>query len=480
MRRVCCALFCAVAFLLPNYLHSQETLIGKLNKEIKKEAAKLKEATKGLKDSIAGKRESLRTYIKSAFLSLAEQVSLITTSFREEVASSINSVRRTLAKASGVGRRKIERVREIPPLERRQISSPFLEADFMEKYGIVKLWVSYISSSGAKKALLTGDTLFIEDNRNEVSAINLNDGTVKWVVPLKRGTDFLPVADKKYLYLTIGGSVMAVTLSDGSMVWWKGLLYVPTSRFYITHDYLISGTVGGMVVAFSKENLAVAWRYRTDDEVVSRPFPEKELIFVGSIKGTVSCHSPERRITHWKGRTGEKIFGDIVVYGERLYAATAGHSLFCFSKASGKILWTALCQGPIYRSPWVDQKRIYTRAELDGIYAFDLESGRNLWYIEGGQTPLANGAKNIYILTDSREIIAVEKETGKIQWRQSAVPFEFFVENLISNRLYLVSADGQVFALEITSDRFLLAPARAPEEKAPEVAPPTEVKAEEE
>ena len=447
------------------------TLVGRADEAAKKGADKIKELAGEIKESVSEEGAKLRENLKSVTTTIRDQINTLATAFKDQVAYGVQSLKSGVASVAGPrATRPTVRTAEVIPAERPPIKSELLDDHFLQEQGIVKLWSTDVSALGARKVLLQDDVLYIEDNNNDISAIRLSDGRVKWIYPLRRPSDLELVGDKSRLYVFLAGTVLAIDRDEGGSLWWKNLRHVPTSPAFVTNNLLIMGTIGGVLVGVSKDDLTVSWRFKVDGEVISRPYYQEGILHAATQKGKIVACDPVHLNTLWTYPTSDKFSAPIVSDLSKIYVAGRDYVLYSFYRERGAVVWTGLTEGAIYDPPWVDRENIYVHAEADGLYAFDVKRGKLLWRLGSGIQPLAIGQKNVYVQLEGPRVAAVERATGKIVWERDAMPFNFFIQNTRSNTMYLVSQDGQVVALQVRSDKPTLT-APTEEKPAEKVAP---------
>ncbi len=147
----------------------------------------------------------------------------------------------------------------------------------------------------------------------------------------------------------------------------------------------------------------------------------------------------------WKPRE----HGGITVspHGTWLYAASAT-GLRAYVAASGEELWTAATTERIDSQPVVDNGAAYAVTRAGAVYAFDAVTGHSLWpepsrLQAAVQAPLAADAQRLYVAADPGAIVALNRSTGKPEWRYNA---EITREFLIEGQSGVLPAGSLVFA----------------------------------
>lgn len=176
--------------------------------------------------------------------------------------------------------------------------------------------------------------------------------------------------------------------------------------------------------------------------------------------------SPTEKIK-WKAELPGPGASSPIVVGDRIYVTCYSgfavsptdmgdmknlkRHMVCLDRATGKVIWTQAVDaaqpedeyegigvtqhGYASHTPVSDGKNVYAFFGKSGMYAFD-KDGKQLWHADTGKgsDPRGWGSasspilfKNLVIATatsEARALIALDKESGKVAWRQEADGFE--------------------------------------------------------
>jgi len=141
----------------------------------------------------------------------------------------------------------------------------------------------------------------------------------------------------------------------------------------------------------------------------------------------------------------------------------------------GTVKWTFQTEAAIWGSPTVQDGTVYIGSDDGNLYALSASSGDVKWKFAAGgivrSTPVLAGDGRAYISSDDGFVYAVDSLTGAQAWRSdignvtavrdvsgNADPTFDYVQSspvVVENRLYVGSADGNVYALDAGTGEIL-------------------------
>lgn len=322
-----------------------------------------------------------------------------------------------------------------------------LEADSKLK----EIWDSNFGEGSSKRDFLIASPIiaykvvFAIDADGIVSAYRLDDGRKIWKKRLKAlNKDDNSVAMKgaglaefnKKIYATTGfGGVFCLDMTTGKELWRKD--YEAPIR--------IAPTVGAnRVFVQTFDNTLVALNAESGEEIwkITNDFENTTLV-----GGASPAYNPDL---------------DVVI------AAFSNGELRAFKASTGTPLWVDLLVSKkrtnslsnitaIKANPVIDGDRVYAVGYNSILAAIDLRTGARVWEKELGSNnqPWIAG-DYLYVLTNDFDLLAFEKNSGKIVWNTS-IPYGDELEDrsgvfgsgplLAENRLIVATSNGYVFAV---------------------------------
>jgi len=125
----------------------------------------------------------------------------------------------------------------------------------------------------------------------------------------------------------------------------------------------------------------------------------------------------------WRASMGRGVRGSPALGESVVAVGTADKNLVLVDRASGDVLWRSHLDGSVRAGPLLDEDRLYvaTESQPQGrVYAIRLRDGRQLWRAPAGSVtaPLAFDGEAIYAGTEEGQVLRLEPERGKVEWRR--------------------------------------------------------------
>lgn len=191
-----------------------------------------------------------------------------------------------------------------------------------------------------------------------------------------------PVLDGETAYIaSMDGSMYAIDITDGSLVWQRELGNAMVSSPVLGEDgSLYIGSFDSQVMAIDSQDGSVLWRADTDDWVWGSPTLDGETLYVTDMSGNMYALDAADGSQLWSVSGEGAATGSPLVYGENIYYVTQGGELYAVSP-EGAIRWSrSIEEASLYGSPVVfGDLLIVKSADTETIlYAYD-ENGQAQW-----------------------------------------------------------------------------------------------------
>lgn len=301
--------------------------------------------------------------------------------------------------------------------------------------------------------IIAYNVVFAIDAEGVVTARRLSDGKQIWRKRLKsqnkaeRGSSLkgagLAEFNKK-IYATTGfGGIFCLNMLDGEQIWRKDMEMPIRIAPTVNAGRVLVQSFDNTLSALDAENGEILWKSQTDYESTT---------LVG---GASPAYSPEM---------------DVVI------AAFSNGELRAFKASTGTPLWADLLVShkrtnslaeitAIKANPVIDGNKVFAVGYNSVLTAIDLRTGARIWEREMGSTnqPWVAG-DYLYVLTNDFDLLALNKENGKIIWN-TAIPKGTDSDEkngvfgsgplLADNRLIVTTSNGYIFAVSPYSGEIL-------------------------
>lgn len=350
-------------------------------------------------------------------------------------------------------------------------------------------WLPFVGNGDSDKAKLEPAKLAKFDPevrlRREWSA-GVGDGLGKKYLRIR------PAVAADRIYLADGyGLVEARQRYDGKRIWrvrvgkdpngvfhWLNV-FDRADRSYLSGavglglGYVLIGTTRGEVIALSAADGKEVWRVEVGSEVLAPPVGGSGLVFVRTIDGRLLALEREDGSVRWSfdnqvpvltlRGTGTPIYDDGVVY-----AGFANGMVTAVKADTGEPVWQHRVMLPEGRSelermvdvdstPVLVGGVLYVAAFQGQLQALRARDGSLLWEKDiSSHVDLASGYRQIYVVNDDDEVIAIDQRTAEEVWRQKGL-FRRKLTGPIAFSNYVVVGDGKgyVHVLAQSDGRFL-------------------------
>ncbi len=253
---------------------------------------------------------------------------------------------------------------------------------------------------GWSGGVVADDTLFVGSKEGRLVAVNLDDGSRQWSVPLK-----MPPSSG-------GFGCIGPAYGGGCGGAPAGVAIYGTPA--VSGDLVYVGGYNGKMYAFNSVSLAVRWVY-----------PRESYL--------------------------KPIIGGPVVVSDSVYFSTSDGVVYALDAVTGDKQWEFQGEDKIWSTPASDGTTVYISSFDDKLYALDAESGAKKWEFEAQgslvSTPLIYNDK-VYVGSLNRYLYAVNASDGSQEWEFMGESW-FWVKPVAHNNvIYAPSLDGKVYILD--------------------------------
>jgi outer membrane protein assembly factor BamB len=297
------------------------------------------------------------------------------------------------------------------------------------------LWKFKASGIIVSSPVHSGKSIFIGSYDSTFYSLDENTGKVHW--KFRTGGQIgstAAILDERIYFFSSDGKLYCLDKTRGTMLWnFKTFGGALPDRRYDWPDYYQSspaiadgkvyfGAGDGRVYALDASSGKVLWSYQTGDVVHTKPAISEEKLLIGSFDGFMYCLNRESGALVWRFKT-------------------TGHRYFP--------------RGEINGNPVVHRKKVIFGARDYNLYAVDLEAGYCHWiktFPFGWALPVTPNDTVLYVGTsDDRILLAVNEESGQIQWRKNLGFNNFAAMSLHGKSGYTGTLNGKLFSIDLNT-----------------------------
>lgn len=258
-------------------------------------------------------------------------------------------------------------------------------------------WETRFGDNINSQLSLFNGTLYVGDDGRSFTAVNLEDGTGKWSVSLNGDVKSAPCHANGVVYITDdAGGVYALNEADGSVVWALDLNAngatpaLKDGRLYFLSNQGVAGGPSQSVVAVDITDGSVVWRTGVSGFSFNAPAIQDDLLVMGT-SGHVYGLSLTSGAIIWNTEfpsvlsfPGSPAIADGFVYlgSQTSGASTAAAQLVKLDVNDGTLIWTRtvdVSRFGLSGAPVVGGDVVIIIGDQAGCLAWDTESGDLLW-----------------------------------------------------------------------------------------------------
>ena len=330
-------------------------------------------------------------------------------------------------------------------------NSMHLMGHLKSETNLAELWSEDFGEGSSKRNYLIASPIiaykvvFAIDADGIVTARRLDNGEQIWHKRLKpinkeekevslKGAGLAEYNQK--IYATTGfGGVFCLDMKTGNILWRKDLNMPIRIAPTVADNKLLVQTFNNTLFVMEATSGEVLWKNQTDFENTTlvggaSPAydPESDVIVAAFSNGELRA---------FKASTGTPLWGDFLVSHKRTNSLAEINT--------------------IKANPVIDGGKVFAVGYNSVLVAIDLRTGNRIWEREMGSTnqPWVAG-DYLYVLTNNFELVALNKNNGKIVWN-TIIPKGnsgdekngVFAKGplLTDNRLIVTSSNGYVYAI---------------------------------
>ena len=187
---------------------------------------------------------------------------------------------------------------------------------------------------------------------------------------------------------------------------------------------------------FEEDDDDLFGNFEEEDEEESF-FPEEEGEARNNLFGPVPAQNGlQNDLVASQTENGEEIIPSMILVGN-----VAGF-VVAINDFNGEVIWKFVAANPVYQRVVIVKKHVYACTLHGGMYCLNAKDGEELWYTEGITQFIAESNDYVYALNFRREIAILDRKTGRVQTTLPVMPFDFFLENHETDRIYAGTENG--------------------------------------
>eukprot|EP00752_Nemacystus_decipiens_P015713 g14026.t1 len=284
-------------------------------------------------------------------------------------------------------------------------------------------WASPIKLLEGQKitsVTVLGDlVLVVEDPRNVVTALDANNGELKWKIVLGSDVEslFPPSRDDKQIFIHSASRMATLNVRTGEVIAVVSLDTPVSSKGIYDPDQRLAVMFGtnGLVFGHSVDSNFPRWRYRLANRITNPGILTGQDVFVVDSGGTYALLETATGSPLWRNRTLGPVSTNAAAQGSELIVSSEDGKVYALNRTTGNDTWTYLgAEQKLTASP-VALGRLIIQPLLPnaGIVAIDAINGSELWRNDVTATPILTRQQDMLLFTDST-LISMDLDDGSV------------------------------------------------------------------
>lgn len=345
----------------------------------------------------------------------------------------------------------------------------------LSRVGLEKNWYAVVPLGDVTEQILrisvAGGDLFAQTNRGLVHSFDAESGRLKWTHRLGYSTALAnPVSvNSDRVFVTNSKELHCLDRETGTEVWQVRLSNHPSSPTAADEETVVVGLANGMVSAYSIRDHrhddttgfspgTNLFNWKTNGKVSGRPIPADKVVAFASHDGRVYSARITPPTLIFRFLAGGPVVASMGAYGTRtLLAPSTDYNLYALDLYTAETKWVYAAGAPIEQEPLVARGQIFVINNRGVLASINADTGQSLWRLDPGPGQLLSvGKDRIYVASEDRELVVVNRRTGTLlvspqaSFEQAGLnlrEYTLFLTNRFNDRIYLATSSGMLLCL---------------------------------
>jgi outer membrane protein assembly factor BamB len=285
-----------------------------------------------------------------------------------------------------------------------------------------EIWRSPTNGFIVAVPMVADGTLYVGGNDKHFYAIDIKDGSKKWIYMNATG-GYVSSASAANNLIFVGsddGSLYAFNPQVGEPLWIVSTGKNIDSSPVVSNNTVYFGNDNGAFFALDAGNGKEKWHYYTDTGMIkSSPATANGVVFFGSNNGNVYALT-DKGALKWKFSTGSDVVSSPSLNNGTIFVGSKDFNFYAIDSATGNMKWKFPTAGFVDASSAISNDIIYFGSKNNFIYALNANTGDLLWRNLTGMddidyiTSPAISGNMLYAVTHSGKVYAYSS-AGEVQ-----------------------------------------------------------------
>jgi len=320
----------------------------------------------------------------------------------------------------------------------------------IEKADMSLLWYySFPDEKPIIRADMSEHTICLLLPDAKMMALDGDRGVLLWEMPLMGTFSGPPAIDakRKVMYVTHSNKFWTLDAMSGCVnnrIW---LIFHPCTGPVVTDSGVLLGAGDLNVHMIKPETGMRLWSAPVGSMVIAPPVcTDSKVVACGTSRIAVMDKDDGDLTWTWRPEFAT-IDQGAVVDAENAYVGASDGAIYALNLEDGSIVWRRVIDGTPAQTPIIKGEVVVAVGDPSGLSGLDRKTGNLLWNVSNVKSVIAMGQNNAYCApVAGQTIIAVNIQTGKIEFSIPTPEFKSFVSNPNDSLIVGLTHNNQLFA----------------------------------
>ena len=259
------------------------------------------------------------------------------------------------------------------------------------------------------------------------------------------------------LYIgSLDHNLYAIDAKTGQEIWRYKTSNVIYSSPAISEDIVYIASRDGVVYALNASDGSKIWSFQTKSRIIASPKVYGQYVFIGNINGEFYALNKHSGDLFWQIHSTGAIYSTPAILDDKIYLADDSGKIQSIDLFSGNILWAYDKVDAVRTTPAISNNNIYVTAKYR-LYSINILNGLLNWEKKFDKEITSSPTINdgIIFVGSHMHLYAIDTVNGTVKWDFQTGYSSYFTSPVVSNNyLFIVGGftySGAIIAIDINS-----------------------------
>jgi outer membrane protein assembly factor BamB len=298
---------------------------------------------------------------------------------------------------------------------------------------------------------LFGNKLYVLSNRNYLSCVDTNDGSVGFSSVIAPAG--LPVGDMQFfqnrIFAVVGNKLIEMNSDLGTEQTSANLACSITCPIVRNDSYYYLACLDNRIHSLKADDKVEVFQAAADNgSRITAMLAEQDFVIFATEAGNIVQFAADQPRKIWQFDAPAGAAGPIVHDAASLYFACRDTNIYRLALSTGRLTWKYQTSGILNKAPQLGMKVVYQYVPDFGMIAVDKEAAKLLWKVPKGIGLLSESDDKAFIITGAGLLVAMDNTKMKQLYTVDfGKPLRFAI-NSTGSRIYIADSSGRLACIE--------------------------------